>query len=129
MGIKENIITGSAESIQETDQNYAKALIELYLTLADKSFSYLVNSGGEGKGFAFSFTGNDGLFHLGIIFDSDANSAKEQLSLFKDVVKSRAFDADDTSHCIDGFMTKEMIFSKIKQSAVELPLLNYTENK
>jgi len=72
MGIKKNIITGSAEAIQETDQNYAKVLADLYLTLAEKSFSYLVDSDGVGEGFTFSFTGDDGLFHLGIIFDSNA---------------------------------------------------------
>lgn len=128
MGIKRNIITGSAEAIKETDQNYSKVLIALYLSLAEKSFSHLIDSDGAGKGFPFSFTGDDGLFHLGIVFDSSAESAKQQLSQFKYVVESRAFDSDDKSHFIDGFMTKEMIFSKIKQSAFELPLLNYKSN-
>ncbi len=128
MELKENIITGSAKAIHDTDQNYTSVLIELYMTLAEKAFSYLVSSGGEGQGFPFSFTGDDGRFHLGIVFAQNLESATEQLSSFNNVVKSRAFDESDTSHHINGFMTKEVIISKIKQSAVELPLLNYIEN-
>jgi hypothetical protein len=128
MELKENIITGSAKAIHDTDQNYTSVLIDLYVTLAEKAFSYLVSSGGEGQGFPFSFTGDDGRFHLGIVFAQNLESATEQLSSFNNVVKSRAFDESDTSHHINGFMTKEVIISKIKQSAVELPLLNYIEN-
>jgi hypothetical protein len=128
MELKENIITGSAKAIHEAEQNYTSVLIELYVGLAEKAFSYLVSSGGEGVGFPFSFTGDDGRFHLGIVFAPNLESATDQLSSFKNVVKSRAFDESDTSHSVNGFMTKEMIISKIKQSAVELPLLNYIEN-
>jgi len=123
-----NIISGTAETISESDQNYRKVLSALYVDLAERSFSYLTESGGTDKGFPFSYTNEHGTFSLGIVFAPDLASATSQISQFNEVVTSRAFESENDNHQITGFMTKEMMISRLNQAAVELPLLNYTEN-
>lgn len=125
MTIAKNILCGTAEAISKDDPNYQKVLNDMYAKLVEESFSYLSATGGTDKGFPFAYTNESGSFSLGIVFAADLKAANEQLSQFTQVFKSRAFDSETDGHQINGFMTKEMMHSKLRQGAVELPLINY----